>query len=74
MLAGHTLTQGTEMDYTALIDRQWTVRSRIDWLSLEQILRGILSDQSLEPTAKLRLIDEALAAWTKRGHSMPAQI
>ena len=43
---------------------------RLKWLKLERMLRDILRS-SLTADQKVFAIDEALAAFTKRGHAIP---
>ena len=47
-----------------------TTKSRTLWLRLEDMLRMILRS-SLTADQKVFAIDEALAAFTKRGHAIP---
>ncbi len=63
----------------ARIGAQWDARGRpkMDWLGLEDVLRDILraykegdpgpGETQTSAGQALALVDEALAAWTKRG-------
>ena len=55
------------MSITERIDVLWDRPSceKLDWLELEQLLQDIL--RSYEPTPALREVDEAIAAFTRRG-------
>ena len=59
---------------TERIDAAWHERSPdgVEWLGLEDILRRILKKASAEEqnSPTLRLIDEALAAFTRRGYAI----
>lgn len=45
---------------------------KLDWMGLENTLREILLQSPVkEQNATVRLIDDALAAFTKRGNSLP---
>lgn len=46
--------------------------AKLDWMGLENTLREILLQSPVkERNATVRLIDDALAAFTKRGNSLP---
>jgi hypothetical protein len=45
---------------------------KLDWMGLENTLREILLQSPVrDRNATMRLIDDALAAFTKRGNSLP---
>ena len=56
------------------IQAAWMSRSiKVEWLLLETTLRQILKnykDNHLNPTDALMLVDEAVAAFTKRGNEL----
>ena len=57
-----------KQEITRRINRAWRATDqKIDWLGLETTLRLILRDASLR-TPELRQVDEAVAAFTRRGN------
>lgn len=57
------------------INDQWLLpsHSKIDWATLETTIRQILREyenDTLDPKLSLALIDEAFAAWTRRGNTL----
>ena len=61
-----------KQEITRRINRAWRATDqKIDWLGLETTLRLILSEASLR-TPELRQVDEAVAAFTRRGNVYPA--
>jgi hypothetical protein len=57
-----------KQEITKRINRAWRASDqKIDWLGLETTLRLIVRDAS-PPTPELRQIDEAIAAFTRRGN------
>lgn len=60
-----------KQEITKRINRAWDATDRkLDWLGLETTLRLILSEAS-QRTPELRQIDEAVAAFTRRGNVYP---
>ena len=57
-----------KQEITRRINRAWRATDqKIDWLGLENTLRLILKEASLR-TPELRQVDEAIAAFTRRGN------
>lgn len=63
----------SENDITRKIQAAWDNKrpwAKIDWLDLEQVIRSILSCETLSDSAKVVYVDEAVAAYTRRGREL----
>ena len=51
--------------------REWARKphTRINWMMLEQKIRAVL-DTEIHPYTRLVIIDELIAAYTRRGHTL----
>ena len=71
-----TRTTTPRDDINGRINRQWEKILKgpptIEWLELERVIKDILRLEDHTPSRRLRLIDEAQAAFTGRGYANPA--
>ncbi len=69
------MATSTVDEIKALISAQWKMSTtkKINWEGLESVARSILREEdckSITAEEALKLIDEAIAAWTLRGREL----
>lgn len=63
---------GSHQSAADAIIAEWNIErhQQMDWLGMENVLRNILRNYSTEPDC-IAIIDDCIAAFTRRGHELP---